>query len=358
MSLQLAAERRAFASVTDSKKLAQTYVNSETLGAATGTKRPEKSIYDACMSGERPARVHIEGGPGSGKTSIILKVLGLLAGRKLSRPIQPLIVRTGASRDLLETQTRFLDFVIDLIATQEHKFASIDPDLLAEAAAEEITRTPTGVAHQVGLNAQVVSYQATITEAVTTLMSKRNAAGTQQAFETIIEAVAEGCRPLVVIDDTDHFAGSTDPSAIDEKALSDLYRNGVHTLAEFEALDLVVAIQPRFRDLPAVKEVEERFGFERVTVARLPSDSAELTLARVLARRLEVADISSAVEELIDDLALAALQSAYFTRGGDLRWVLDRAHQAAGAAVAAGESRIGLSHIQPLLATASLTQAT
>lgn len=349
MSLDKVAAKRVFASVTETTKLAERYVSSDKLHAASGPARPEAIIYQACTNLERAARLHVEGGPGAGKTSLILSVIGTLARRELKRPVHPLIVNTGSSAEILKSPTAFLDLMIDLIASQENKFATLDTQALAEAAADQVTFTPISVTHQVRVAAPVLSYQATLTEAIKTLTKGRNAAKTQQAFTKIIEAVSAEYRPLVVIDDTDHFAGSTERGKIDQAALTNLYRNGVHTLAEFEALDIIVAIQPRFRDIDAVTDVESRFGFTRVQVARLPADTDELTLTHVLSRRLKVAGIESTVAELIDERALAALQSAYFTRGGDLRWVLDRAHQAATQAVTAKATEIGLEHVQPLL---------
>jgi GTPase SAR1 family protein len=348
MSLQAVADRRVFASVTDGAKLTERYVPSERLGAVTGPDRPEAMIWQACTSSTGAARVHVEGPAGSGKTSLILSIIGQLARAAPGKPVQPLVVNTGASSALLKNQTAFLDFMLDLIAI-EGRFATLDTRELAEATADQITLTPAAVTHQIGVDAKVLSYSATLTAAIKTITAGRNAAKTEATFGRIIKALAADFRPLVVIDDTDHFAGGGANGTIDEQALTQLYTHGIHTLAEYPQLDLIVAIQPRFRDLPAVADVESRFGFTCVEVAQLPAETEDLALRRVLERRLQLADIDSAVADLIDDLALAALQSAYFTRGCDLRWVLDQAHEAATRAVSAKADMITLAHVQPLL---------
>jgi KaiC/GvpD/RAD55 family RecA-like ATPase len=214
VSLEQVAGRRVFASVTDPAHLAERYVSSEKLGAALGPDRPEAIMHNACVAGDRPARLHVEGGPGAGKTSLILTVIGQLARRQLERPVHPLIVNTGASRDVLRDQSSFLAFVIDLIAAQQHVFASLDPAMLAKASAEVVMSTPGAITHAFGIDAKVASYQATFTPAVETLISTRNRATIEQAFRAIIEAVAREY--------------------------------------QYRQLDLIVAIQPRFRDLPAV----------------------------------------------------------------------------------------------------------
>ncbi len=66
----------------------------------------------------------------------------------------------------------------------------------------------------------------------------------------------------------------------DEAAIANLYNNGTRTLAEFKQLDLIVAIQPRFREVAPVAEVERRFNFERVDVTKLPSGSDDLARFR------------------------------------------------------------------------------
>jgi hypothetical protein len=66
-----------------------------------------------------------------------------------------LILNTGASAEILKSPTAFLDFVIDVIATQEGTFATVDPKLLAEAAADQITITPRAVTHRAEITAKV-----------------------------------------------------------------------------------------------------------------------------------------------------------------------------------------------------------
>ena len=89
-------------------------------------------------------------------------------------------------------------------------------------------------------------------------------------FQDVVREVARDYRPIVVIDDTDHFA--TANGELDEDAISNLYHHGIRTLCELDdpPLDVLVAIQPVFRDVANVVDVEERFGFVTAEAPRLP----------------------------------------------------------------------------------------
>src|ERR1017187_5288325 len=68
--------------------------------------------------------------------------------------------------------------------------------------------------------------------------------------------------------------------------MRNLYPHGVRTLADFDELDVIVAIQPHFQQVEPVTDVERRYNFEAVHVATLAADKDELTLSLVLGRRL------------------------------------------------------------------------
>jgi hypothetical protein len=148
-----------------------------------------------------------------------------------------------------------------------------------------------------------------------------------------------------VIDDTDHFAASGAGGKLDEQAIANLYHHGVRTLAEFDRLDVLVAIQPQFRQVEPVGEVETRFNFRHIDVATLPSGHDDLGLSHVLARRLAHAHVEASVDDLIEPSALAQLQGAYFIVDHDLRRVLQFADEAARLAVDDGATRIAPRHV-------------
>jgi hypothetical protein len=239
--------------------------------------------------------------------------------------------------------------VVQLIDSQGARFASIDPDLLREAAADERTRTGAQVDHRGTLNAGVVSYSAGLKEAFTVAKFGDNPARARQDFEDVVGFVSKDYRPLVLIDDTEHFVAPGD-GRVDLDSVESLYHHAIRTLAEMESLDLVVAMHPHYSEqVPAVNDVTSRFGFQTIEVATLPPDSDESALQVILQRRLDRHGIDARVVDLIESEALAQLEGVYFLNGHNLRIVLDLAHASALAAADAGDERVSRSHVQPLL---------
>jgi hypothetical protein len=161
--------------------------------------------------------------------------------------------------------------------------------------------------------------------------------------------VTKDYRAVIVIDDTDHFAASGPDGKLDVEAISNLYHHGVRTLAGFDELDVIVAIQPHFQQVEPVTDVERRYNFEAVHVATLAADKDELTLSLVLGRRLRNANITATVDDLIHPQALAELQGVYFTASHDFRRVLECADEAARLAADDGADQIAPRHVQHVL---------
>jgi hypothetical protein len=115
-------------------------------------------------------------------------------------------------------------------------------------------------------------------------------------------------------------------------------------------VDVVVAIHPKYRDVPAVAEVISRFGFLAVHVPALRPDSDSPGLAAILTRRLQRHGIDTPVTELVSGHVISQLEAHYFTSDHDLRAVLDLAATAADAAAREpGATMIEPRHLQPLL---------
>lgn len=94
--------------------------------------------------------------------------------------------------------------------------------------------------------------------------------------------------------------------------------------------------------------MEERFGFLAVEAQGLPADQ-DIALSHVLSRRLEAAEVSTELDELVTSEAVAQLQGAYFIHNHDLRWVLDRAQRALELARDEGSDRVAPRHVQRVL---------
>jgi Cdc6-like AAA superfamily ATPase len=339
--------RGVFASVTTAVDLVERYVVSAELAGTKGDARPEAQIMQALCEGPPGKRIHVYGEGGQGKTSLILRVLADMGRRELPRPPHALVLNTGDEPNKLGSPTSFMRLVLGMIKVNGYRFATVDPALLRDALSESETHTPVVLTHRAGINAPVLSYQAQLTEAFKTETFGTDSAQVRSDFQDVVREVARDYRPIIVIDDTDHFATA---DGFDEGAISNLYHHGIRTLCELHdpPLDVVVAIQPAFRDVANVSDVEERFGFLVVEAPRLPADH-DVALTHVLARRLIAADVHTPLEDLVTSEAVAQLQGAYFIHRHDLRWVLDRAQRALELARDEDAERVAPRHVQRVL---------
>jgi hypothetical protein len=344
--------RGVFASVTAPSALVERYVASAELAGLKGDDRPEAQMMHSLCAEEPGQRVHVYGDGGQGKTSLILRVLADISRRELSRQPHPLVLNTGDDASGLATPMSFMQLVLGVIKVNGYRFATVDPNLLRDALSRTTALTPTAVTHRAAFGPPMFSYQAQLAEAFTTTTFGRDSPQVRNDFQDIVREVARDYRPVIVIDDTDHFAGVD--GQFDEAAISNLYHHGIRTLCEFDdpPLDVVVAIQPVFRSVQSVKDVEERFGFLTVEAPRLPVDD-DVGLTHVLARRLRAASVETPLEELFTPEAIAQLQSAYFIQRHYLRWVLDRAQRACELARDGGAGRVAPRHVQRTLDGAS-----
>lgn len=340
------ARRRVFASVTSPERLASLYVSSDQLAGLRGDERPEAQLMRALASKPQPQRVHVIGPSGAGKTSMILKVLGDLASRTTEHEI--LIVNVGDDPARLDTPAAFMRTVVQLVQLQGYRFTNVDQDALRNAAADERTRTGRQVEHRAGLNAPVVSYTAGLKEAYETAKFGDNPARAREDFEDVLLLVGKDHRPVIVIDDTEHFV-TAQAGSVEVDSVHNLYNNAIRSLAEIESVDLVVAMNPRYEQVDVVSEVARRFAFSTVTVPALPADSDEPRLAAILQRRLDRHEIAVRVAEVVDGQALAQIEAVYFANEHDLRDVLDLAADAATSAVRDGALRISSRHVKSLL---------
>jgi hypothetical protein len=351
--LETIARERVFASVTRDEDLVDLYVRSEVLIGAQGDARPEAQLMRALTNESPPRFVQVIGPAGAGKTSMILRVLADLARREattLPRPHEVLVVNVGDDPARLSSPATFMHTMVQLIAHQGHRFASVDPDVLTAAAADETTMTGPQIDHRAMLDAKFFSYSAGLKEAYEMAKFGKDPARARHDFEDVLKLVSADYRPVIVIDDTEHFVHPGANGGVDTESVSNLFRHAVHALAELDKVDVVIAIHPKYRDVPAVQEVTSRFAFLPVDVPALRPDSDTPGLAAILTRRLEHHGIQTPVTELVADQVISQLEGYYFTNAHDLRAVLDLATAAASAAAAEeGATMIEPRHLQPLL---------
>jgi antitoxin component HigA of HigAB toxin-antitoxin module len=243
--------------------------------------------------------------------------------------------------------------MVQLVARQGHRFASVDPEVLTAAAADARITTGTQIDHRVTLDAKVISYSAGLKEAYEQAKFGEDPARARQDFEDVLTLVSKDYRPVIVIDDTEHFVHRDAVGGVDIESVTNLFHHAVRTLAELQRVDLVVAIHPKYREVQAVADVADRFGFVEIEVPALRVDRDDAGLTEILARRLRHHNIETPVAELVGVEVIRQLEAHYFATGHDLRVVLDLAADAAAAAVADGQQRIEPRHLQPLLDRAS-----
>src|ERR1019366_10110352 len=142
--LDVIARDRVFASVNGNEELVSLYVPSDRLIGASGEERPELVLMRALAEDDPPRFFSVVGPTGAGKTSMILRVLADLGRREpqtLRKPHEVLIVNVGDDPSRLDSPAEFKRTNVQLVARQRHRFASVDPDALRDAAADERTMT-------------------------------------------------------------------------------------------------------------------------------------------------------------------------------------------------------------------------
>jgi hypothetical protein len=349
VSLQRIYDDRVFDDATTDARRAAVYVRSGELGLRDGA-RADVVLMETLTAHEPPQRVHVVGPSGAGKTSLILRVVADLAKRKLEIQHEVLILRIGDRPERLSSPEEVMKMVLDTIAVEGHRFANVGEEVLAAAAADQRTLNPTQVEHRAGLTAPVVAYSASLKEAYETLGIGQSAARVRHDLEDVLARVCEaGYRPVLVLDDTEKFVSPGQGGKLDERSVENLYHHGVRALGEL-AVDLVVAMHPRFEDVDRVQEVVDRLAMPRIAVPELPADADVATLGRILERRMERDGIDVQLGAVIDAAAVDDLQVLYHERDRDLRSVLKLAHGAAAQALERGAVTIAARDVREVVA--------
>ena len=323
-------------------ELVSVYVPGGTFGGA----RPDAEVFRMLYRESAGQRIIVRGESGSGKTSLILRVIGDV-GRLEESACEPFRITVG-DVDMIASVTAFLQSILGTIASQEGRFANIDAEILAEAAAVEQSTTKRQVTHRAGLNSPV-SYQAELKEPVETFKTATTPTQLREHLNDVLaRIVAAGFRPLVVIDDTDRFARLDASGKPQVDSIHNLLTNAVHVLCEAEPpIDVIVAVHPRYADVEAYDETRVRFGFAVYETPRLPVEDGRKPppIAAILKRRLQRRGIESDVADIVADEALVALEAVYVERHGNMREVLRVAQAACLKADAAGAATLAAEHV-------------
>lgn len=316
-------------------------------GGSFGGGRPDVEIFERLHSHPAGQRIIVLGGSGAGKTSLILRVIGDI-GKLGDSNLEPLILAVG-DVSMIASTTAFLQSLLGTLASQEARFANVDPEALAAAAALETTTTGLQITHSAGFNAAVVSYQAELKEPIKTFKSATTATDLKSNLNDVISSIVKaGYRPLVVIDDTDRFARPAADGTLQADSIADLFTNGVQALCEIEpVIDVIVAVHPRYQDVPTYTAISARLGFEVLETPRLPVEDSTgpPPLETLLKRRLAQHGIAEGITAAFDLGALYALEAVYVERSESVREVLRVAEDACLVAHADGARQLTAQHV-------------
>jgi hypothetical protein len=354
VTLEAIATGRVFASVSAPQELVEVYVPSDRLLGLRGDERPEAQLMRVLAVDASPRLAAVIGPSGAGKTSMILRVLADLAKRDpgAGGRHEVLLFNVGDDPGRLESPAAFMRTLVQMVERQGHRFANVEAGVLAAAAADERTRTGPQVEHRATLDAKVVSYSLGLKEAYETAKFGDNPARAREDFEDVLRLVSDEYRPVVVIDDTEHFV-RPGPDGVEAESVANLFDHAIRSLAEARSVDVVVAMHPRYEEVDVVGDVVRRFAFRRIDVPSLAADAERSGLSVILARRLAHHGIDGALDDFVAPETVAQLESAYFLKDHNLRQVLDLAADASAAALTEGAARVEPRHLQPLLDASS-----
>jgi energy-coupling factor transporter ATP-binding protein EcfA2 len=286
----------------------------------TGRDRTEAPLLHMATNGGRVALI---GPTGSGKSSVMVAVLGPLV-ENLPEWLAPLRVPVAASEATTVTEPRA--FAQHLVQTVT-RYAS--PDTLTRAEREAVehatadTRRSRGGERTGRLSFGAPKFLAdagvaTEFKSGAEEIEQRLAAGAAVAETRHLIALfrEHGQEPFLVIDDSDSWLriGDTD---LTERANA-FFTRIVPMLAKELDCGFVIAVHDQYLDLEGYRETQALYS-TTIHIPRLEHPSA--AIEAILARRIELAEVTAGPGELFSSGAVARLATVY-DAGLNLRKVL------------------------------------
>ena len=281
--------------------------------------------------------VAVIGPSGTGKSSVIAWLCYQLPPTHFALRIPVTAVEDPASVGEIARLTLSIaldEIVLDAIAQDELENA--------RAESQTTVRTPTGVSAKLGggvipaeVNVNVASLRQEFTQ--NRLDGDYLLALNGRLVPTLTDA---GTTPVFVFEDTEATVGG----ANERQRAEAFFAGPLSAFVDQVDAPTLVAVQTH------LVEGSRAFGrlapvLERLTIPLL-SDQARHALQLILARRVELADASVRITDIIEDAALDELAEFYRHSNGDLRRVLAAAHEAAEHAAADRAERIALPHVR------------
>jgi hypothetical protein len=255
----------------------------------------------------RGGRVALIGASGSGKSSALAWALAHKAPENLAALRIPIAL---ADDDTVQTTEGFARHVIRRVIAAARLGESEASELRSRAADTVHRRTrETRRSRRLGLRAGMLSGELAreLTQSGAEFDEQIGAGEVVEGLQRLVELFrARDTDPLLILDDSDTWIARPHDEHPARLAEAFFARN-VRMLASEIDCGFVVAVHTTYLDFPAYQEIAARL--ERIRVPQLARPNVDL--ARILARRLEVAGLDIALQDIFEPEALATLAGIY-----------------------------------------------
>lgn len=293
----------------------------------TDDRNTESALKKVAEGGGKVALV---GPSGSGKSSVIASVLGPLV-EDLAEELVPLRIPVAATDAVTATEARL--FAQHLIRTViRYSTEILDPAELSAAkrsAADLVTALPQERTRRVSVGAPKLIADAGFASEVKSGAEQLNEEmSTGEAIDGIARLVevfrSHGREPFLVIDDSDRWIRIEGTDFL--HVANDFFLHIVPMLAREVGCGFVIAVHDEYLELESYRAAQEMLS--RTIPLPMPANPGD-ALAVILNRRIELANLGTTIEDILEPAAIDLLAERY-AADRNLRRMLatvDRANQ-------------------------------
>lgn len=284
------------------------------------------------LTRDKPAKVAVIGPSGSGKSSLIAATFAELPEHL------PLPIAIGqADEEILASQTKFGQFILrEVLRQSEGKFAlqgkikRREKKRIRNASVDAALRTGAGFSGGVSIPVPaflhgapaLAKIAANLNSAAKTSVELANPSTSIDGLTKLMSVFDKKGMPtpVLIIDDADKWASSTDPSAVDARAHF-LFTSALQPLlaAQFH---LVVAVQNHWRGLNAYDNLHKRLT-ATIEIPEFAPDATSALREIITWRAVDPDDGDlNALDQILDTDAITRLEAEYDHSGRSIRHVL------------------------------------